>query len=136
MVGVRLVFRTAVVFSGEAIFRSSALATPMQVEPEDHVGVAGVGASGRFDGTAAEQDVRDHGAAFLRGAGLVERRDVEAVDPCGGGEQRVNGHNAGAADAGADDAIAVADRRDFARRGDVGVEGVAEAPCGAGRCPP
>ena len=47
-----------------------------QIESENQIGIAGVHFGGRFDGLLAQQQMRDHRAALLRRAGLIERRDA------------------------------------------------------------
>ena len=81
-----------------------------KIEAEQEIGVAPAYFGRSFNGLFADDDARDHGAAFLREAGLVERENREAVDPGGGGEQRIHGQHAGAADPGSQNRVAAAGR--------------------------
>ncbi len=104
-----------------------------QVEAQDHVGISQVDAIRRFNRPAAQQQMPNHRAAFLRRSGLVERRDVQSLNPRSSREQSVDGNHSRAANAGHDDAIPVADRRDFARRRNRCRGQRQAAVCGAGR---
>ena len=74
MVGVTLVLRTAVVFSGDAVFRCLGFATPIRSKPRIKSALPALVRAGASTGCAAQQHVRDDRSALLRRAGLIERR--------------------------------------------------------------
>ena len=90
------------------------------IEAQNHVGVADVGAIRHVERLAAQQEMRNHRAALLRRPGLIEGCHVESLDPGRGGEQRVDRHDAGAADARHHDAVRITNGRDLARLGNFG----------------
>ncbi len=74
MVGVRLVFRTAVVRSAEASFKIVGLDHAEQIESKNQIRIGRVDLRGRFDGMAAQKQMRNDRAALLRRTGLIQRR--------------------------------------------------------------
>ena len=70
-----------------------------QVERQRQVGLAFAELVRPVDRLAAEQEVRNHRAALLGEAGLVEMDRVPPFEQRRGDQDRVDGHDAGAADA-------------------------------------
>ncbi len=81
-------------------------------------------------GIGGDAHVADHGAVLLRQAGLVEDRAALALEMGGHAEQGADGHHAGAADAGDDDAVGRVQggRRRIGQSRQRGVEGGAVSP--------
>ena len=98
------------------------------VAAEQHPGAAG-GNAHRMDvvGPFGDADVGDHGAVLLRQADLVEHGHTFALQVRRHAEQGADGHDAGAADPGDDDAIGSIDgRKDrIGERREIDVRGAA-----------
>jgi hypothetical protein len=100
-----------------------------EITTEDQVGLAGGDADGiKILGLARDTDMRRHRAALLRQPGLVEDADALALDMGRHAEQRTDGHHAGAADAGDDDAVGPIAQRRQLRCGQGGLGHVAGRP--------